>query len=68
MWALRALDEREARGELGKLMDVDEPAACVSRRLAPQARDGVRFMVDRRHAARPSDGSISARSSTRAAS
>jgi error-prone DNA polymerase len=26
MWALRALDEREARGELGKLMDVDEPA------------------------------------------
>ena len=25
MWALRALDEREARGELGKLMDVDEP-------------------------------------------
>ena len=27
MWALRALDEREARGELGKLMDVDEPPA-----------------------------------------
>ena len=26
MWALRALDEREARGELGKLMDVAEPA------------------------------------------
>jgi error-prone DNA polymerase len=26
MWALRALDERESRGELGKLMDVDEPA------------------------------------------
>ncbi len=25
MWALRALDEREARGTLGKLMDVDEP-------------------------------------------
>lgn len=25
MWALRALDEREARGELGALMDVDEP-------------------------------------------
>ena len=25
MWALRALDEREARGELGKLMEVDEP-------------------------------------------
>jgi error-prone DNA polymerase len=27
MWALRGLDEREARGELGALMDVDEPAA-----------------------------------------
>jgi error-prone DNA polymerase len=27
MWALRALDEREARGELGKLMDVEEPQA-----------------------------------------
>ena len=27
MWALRGLDEREARGELGKLMDVDEPVA-----------------------------------------
>ncbi|MDQ2991264.1 MAG: DNA polymerase III subunit alpha [Candidatus Eremiobacteraeota bacterium] len=27
MWALRALDEREARGELGKLMDVHEPKA-----------------------------------------
>ena len=26
MWALRAIDEREARGELGKLMDVEEPA------------------------------------------
>jgi error-prone DNA polymerase len=26
MWALRGLDEREARGELGSLMDVDEPA------------------------------------------
>ncbi len=27
MWALRGLDEREARGELGKIMEVDEPAA-----------------------------------------
>ena len=27
MWALRGLDERETRGELGRLMDVDEPAA-----------------------------------------
>lgn len=26
MWALRALDEREARGELGRLMDMEEPA------------------------------------------
>ena len=26
MWALRGLDEREARGELGALMEVDEPA------------------------------------------
>jgi error-prone DNA polymerase len=30
MWALRALDEREARGELGKLMDVEEPAAVFA--------------------------------------
>jgi error-prone DNA polymerase len=28
MWALRALDEREARGELGKLMDIDEPSVA----------------------------------------
>jgi error-prone DNA polymerase len=27
MWALRGIDEREARGELGALMDCDEPAA-----------------------------------------
>ena len=25
MWALRGLDEREARGEFGRAMDVDEP-------------------------------------------
>jgi error-prone DNA polymerase len=31
MWAVRGLVEREARGELGKLMDIEEPAA----RLAP---------------------------------
>jgi len=30
MWALRALDEREARGELGKLMDVHEPEASFA--------------------------------------
>jgi error-prone DNA polymerase len=38
MWALRGLDEREARGELGALMDVDEPAVgfkpLAQRRLA----------------------------------
>jgi error-prone DNA polymerase len=33
MWALRAIDEREARGELGKLMDVEEPKV----RFAPLA-------------------------------
>ena len=27
MWALRGLDERETRGELGRMMDVDEPTA-----------------------------------------
>ena len=35
MWALRALDEREARGELGKLMDVDEPVVRFAS-LAPK--------------------------------
>ncbi len=30
MWALRALDERETRGELGRVMDVDEPQARFS--------------------------------------
>jgi error-prone DNA polymerase len=28
MWALRGLDERETRGELGRMMDVNEPAAA----------------------------------------
>jgi error-prone DNA polymerase len=27
MWALRGLDEREARGELGRVMEIDEPVA-----------------------------------------
>jgi error-prone DNA polymerase len=31
MWALRGLDERETRGELGRMMDVDEPAAQFAR-------------------------------------
>ena len=30
MWALRAFDERETRGELGRLMDVEEPAAAFA--------------------------------------
>ena len=34
MWALRGLDEREARGELGRAMPVDEPAATFAP-LAP---------------------------------
>ncbi|HXP94783.1 MAG TPA: error-prone DNA polymerase [Candidatus Binatia bacterium] len=34
MWALRGLDEREARGELGRGMEIDEPAARL-RALAP---------------------------------
>jgi error-prone DNA polymerase len=31
MWALRAIDEREARGELGKLMDIDEPQVALAK-------------------------------------
>jgi len=30
MWALRALDEREARGELGRGMEIDEPKAAFA--------------------------------------
>ena len=30
MWALRGLDEREARGELGRGMEIDEPAATFA--------------------------------------
>jgi error-prone DNA polymerase len=37
MWALRALDERETRGELGKLMDVEEPPVRFAS-LAPKQR------------------------------
>ncbi len=39
MWALRALDERETRGELGRLMDVEEPAATFSP-LSPREETG----------------------------
>ena len=35
MWALRGLDERAARGELGRGMDVDEPAPAF-RALSPR--------------------------------
>ena len=31
MWALRGLDEREARGELGKLMDITEPSVTLKK-------------------------------------
>jgi error-prone DNA polymerase len=34
MWALRGLDEREARGELGRAMEIDEPTARF-KALAP---------------------------------
>jgi len=40
MWALRGLDEREARGELGSLMDVDEPAVEFEK---PSAKRLVAF-------------------------
>jgi error-prone DNA polymerase len=39
MWALRALDEREARGELGRLMEIDEPAVAFSA-LSPKQESG----------------------------
>jgi error-prone DNA polymerase len=35
MWALRAIDEREARGELGRAMDVDDEPATPLRPLSP---------------------------------
>jgi error-prone DNA polymerase len=35
MWALRAIDEREARGELGKLMELEEPAVAF-KPIAPK--------------------------------
>jgi error-prone DNA polymerase len=40
MWALRGLDERQARGELGALMDLDEPAVELE---APSAKRLVAF-------------------------
>jgi len=36
MWALRGLDEREARGELGRVMEINEPAARFAELSAPQ--------------------------------
>jgi len=35
MWALRAIDEREARGELGRAMDVDDEPPTPLRPLTP---------------------------------
>jgi error-prone DNA polymerase len=40
MWALRGLDEREARGELGALMEVDEPSVTFE---APTPKRLVAF-------------------------
>ncbi len=37
MWALRALDERERRGELGRLMETEEPAIAFAP-LQPRER------------------------------
>jgi error-prone DNA polymerase len=37
MWAVRALDEREARGALGKLMEIEEPVPAFSA-LSPSER------------------------------
>jgi len=37
MWALRGLNEREARGELGRAMDVEEPAAVFAPLRAVEA-------------------------------
>jgi error-prone DNA polymerase len=48
MWALRGLDEREARGELGRGMEVDEPAATFAP-LERDRRDGASTSVDGRH-------------------
>jgi error-prone DNA polymerase len=38
MWALRAIDEREARGELGRAMDVDDEPLTPLRPLTPVER------------------------------
>jgi error-prone DNA polymerase len=42
MWALRGLDEREARGELGRGMDVEEPPAAFAP-LAPREETAFDF-------------------------
>jgi len=36
MWALRGLDERETRGELGRMMDIEEPDATFKALTPPQ--------------------------------
>jgi len=42
MWALRGLDEREARGELGRGMDVEEPGAAFAA-LSPREETAFDF-------------------------
>jgi error-prone DNA polymerase len=42
MWALRGLDEREARGELGRGMDVEEPPAAFAA-LTPREETAFDF-------------------------
>jgi error-prone DNA polymerase len=42
MWALRGLDEREARGELGRGMDVEEPRAAFAA-LTPREETAFDF-------------------------
>ncbi len=42
MWALRGLDEREARGELGRGMDVEEPHAAFAA-LSPREETAFDF-------------------------
>ena len=58
MWALRGLDEREARGELGALMDLDEPAVELEAPSRKETRR-LRSLVDGRHAVGTSDGALS---------
>ena len=63
MWALRGLDEREARGELGRAMEIiDEPQPALAALTA--SSDDARHRRDRRER-RAADRARSRRSSTR---